>query len=282
VYKNWEDEAAKSQNKKLLPMTRLWLSVVPRKMGRLFGRVRAIPKNILSSSPYLSKWTTIKKKVSDYKAAQVDGREEELPDIEGPTGAGVDENGDDDERMVEAADAMRARDVKRNERYVPGVDKESLLIIEHFIKLFPQSVSGVGIQSESDSTSGAGRKREFCEIDGLNDTAAEQDGFGAPAAKKVSKSSLIIDLSRSAVLHHQENMAFSKSHFEYQKETRLQDISRRDVKDNREIEYRERQDEINQERYLTEQTRLAETRQDNKEMQSTFADILTNLLGKLQ
>ena len=48
-----------------------------------------------------------------------------------------------------------------------------------------------------------------------------------------------------------------------------------------EVEYRERRDRINQERYMTEQRRLSETRQDNKEIQKTFASIFIILINKL-
>jgi hypothetical protein len=111
-------------------------------MGKKFGRVRATANNILA------KWTAIRKKVSDYKAAQVDGREEELPDREGPTGGGFDESGVEDERMVAADAAEVVRESKSNTRYVAGVDEESMKIIQYFIELFPQSVTGIGLMTE--------------------------------------------------------------------------------------------------------------------------------------
>ena len=98
-YKNWDDGAKLSQSKKLIPISKLWLIHIPNLMGKKFGRVRATPNNLLASSPYQSKWIAIRRKVSDYKAAQVDGREDELPDIEGPTGGGVDENGLDEQHQ---------------------------------------------------------------------------------------------------------------------------------------------------------------------------------------
>jgi hypothetical protein len=128
-------------------------------MGNSFGRVRVTPNNLLANSPYQSKCLAIRKKVSDFKAAQVDGREEELPDREGPTGGGLDENGIEDERSVKAAIADASRDSKRDNRYVTtGIGDETMKIINHFIELFPESVSGI---------SGVGRKRESYEIEGL-------------------------------------------------------------------------------------------------------------------
>ena len=105
--------------------------------------------------------------------------------------------------MVKAAHVEAARDLKRNNRYlIADVDEESMKIIQHFIATFPESVSGIGLMTENESTSGAGRKRNACDVDGLNETALLEDFLGSPPAKKVSKSSLIIDLTRTAVLHH--------------------------------------------------------------------------------
>ena len=280
-YKSWEIDSKKSQNKKLIPISKLWLVHIPCLMGKNFGRVRATPNNTLANSPYQSKWLAIRKKVSDYKASQVDGREEELPDIEGPTGGGADEDGVPDDRMVAAAAAESARDTKRDARYTSGVDEESMKVIQYFIDTFPQSVSGIGLVSESDLNSGAGSKRNFCEIEGLRDTAVKEDSIAGPPAIKVSKSSLIIDLTRTAVLHHEENMAFNSVNFEYQKQSRLDDITRREERDRREVEYRDRQDAVNHQRYNTEQERLAEQRRESLNVQTTFAGILSNLLNKI-
>ena len=216
-YKAWDDGAKLSQSKKLILISKLWLVHIADLMGKKFGRVYATPNNFLASSPYQSKWIAIRRKVSDYKAAQVDSREDELPDIEGPTGGGVDENGLDDPRMVAASAAVVVRDGKRNLRYADGVDEECMKIIKHFMDTFPQSVSGVGLMSESDLTSGAGSKREFCQMDGFRESDVQQNSAegGDGAAKKVSKASLIIDLIRAAVQYHEENMNFSKSNFEY-------------------------------------------------------------------
>ena len=282
AFKNWDDQAKASQSKKLCSLSKLWLVHIPFLMGKSFGRVRACPKEQLASSPYQSKWLVLRKKVSDYNAAQVDGREEELPDIEGPTGGGFDENGVEDERMSIAAASEAARDHKRNNRYINvDVDEESLKIIKLFNNTFPESVSGIGLMSESEATTGGEKKREYCQVNGLDSSALAEDFLGSPPAKKVSKASLIIDLTKTSIKQHEEMMTFNKSNLEYQKEIRMQDIARRESHSKREIEYRDRQDSVNQERYLTEQARLVEARQDAKEMQTTFSGILTNLLGKL-
>ena len=164
-YRSWEDGAKLSQNKKLIPISKLWLTHIPHLMGKRFGRERTTPNNVLANSPYQSKW--MGKKVSDYKAAQVDGREEELPDIEGPTGGGLNEDGVDDDRMIASAAAETAREMKRNSRYVAGIDEESLKIIQYFMEVFPQSVSGIGLMTESEMNFRTGSKKKFCEIERL-------------------------------------------------------------------------------------------------------------------
>ena len=78
----------KSQDKKLMQVSKMWLTEIPALMGKAFGKVRLTPSNSLGSLPYKAKWQDIRKRVSDFKAAQPDGREDELPDIEGPMGAG--------------------------------------------------------------------------------------------------------------------------------------------------------------------------------------------------
>lgn len=236
-YRSWKDGAKLSQNKKLIPISKLWLTHIPHLMGKRFGRVRATPNNALAISPYQSKWMGIRRKVSDYKAAQVDGREEELPDIEGPAGGGLNEDGVDDDRMIAPAAAETAREMKRNSRYVAGIDEESLKIIQYFMKVFPQSVSGIGLMTESVMNFGTGSKREFCEIEGLRDTAAKEDVGDGPPGEKVSKSSLIIYLTRTATLHHEESIAFNRVTFEYQKQTRIDDMVKREDRNLREIEY---------------------------------------------
>ena len=206
--------------------------------------------------------------------AQVDGREEELPDVEGPTGGGLNEDGAEDDRMVAAAAAEIAREKKRNYRYVAEIEEESLKIIQYFMEIFPQSVLGVGLMTESELNTGTGSKREFCEIEGLRDTAAKEDVGAGPPVKKVSKSSLIIDLTRTAAQHHEESMAFSKVAFEYQKQVRIDDMAKREERERREIEYRNKQDSINNEQY-------EESRKGNLNIQNTFANILTNLIIKI-
>ena len=74
----------KSQDKKLSQITKMWLVEIPALMAIDYGKVRLTPSNSMGSSRYKSKWQDIRKKISDYKAAQPDGREEELPDVEGP------------------------------------------------------------------------------------------------------------------------------------------------------------------------------------------------------
>ena len=263
-----------SQSKKLCSLSKVWLVNIPVLMGKSFGKVRASPKDQLSNSPYQSKWILLRRKVSDYNAAQVDGREEELPDVEGPTGGGVDENGVEDARMLSAAVVDKVRDAKRNNRFVNAdIDEDTLKIIKFFDESFPESVSGVGLMSENQATGGGDRKRGSCNVDGLNNDALADD-LGAPTAKKVTKSSLIIDLTKTSIQQHEELIAFNRSNVEYQKEIRSEDIARRHGRDIRELQYREKQDLIVQQRY-------AETREDAKEMQGTFADILKTLMTKL-
>ena len=173
-----------SQSKKLCSLSKVWLVKIPLLMGNSFGKVRSSPKDQLANSPYQSKWILLRRKVSDYNAAQVDGREEELPNVEGPTGGAVDENGLEDDRMLNAAAVDKARDVKRNNRFVNAdIDKETLKIINFFNESFPESVSGVGLMSETEATGGGDRKRGFCNIDGLNNDALADDPTGPPTKK---------------------------------------------------------------------------------------------------
>ena len=132
--------------------------------------------------------------------------------------------------------------------------------------------------SESEATTGGEKKREYCQVNGLDSSALAEDFLGSPP-EKVSKASLIIDLTKTSIKQHEEMMTSNKSNLEYQKRIRMQDIARRESHSKREIEYRDRQDSVNQERYLTEQARLVEAGQDAKEMQTTFSGILTNWLG---
>ena len=175
-------------------------------MGNDFGRVRLTPSNSMGSSPYKSKWQDIRKKVSDFKAAQPDGREEELPDSGGPTGGGLDENGIEDERTEKAGELERISAAKRNERYLEKIDKESLIVIKYFIKTYPHSITGIGLMSENDLITGVGRKRESCEILGLNDSTVVGGVDDAATTKKISKSSLILDLTKTAVAHHEHGI----------------------------------------------------------------------------
>ena len=176
--------------------------------------------------------------------------------------------------MLSAAVVDKGRDAKRNNRFVnAGIDEDTLKIIKFFNESFPESVSRVGLMSENEATGGGDRKRGSCNVDGLNNDALADD-LGAPAAKKVTKSSLIIDLTKTSIQQHEELMAFNRSNVEYQKEIRTEDIARRHGRDIRELQYREKQDLIVQQRY-------AETREDAKEMQGTFADILKTLMTKL-
>ena len=131
----------------------------------------------------------------------------------------------------------------------------------------------MGLISESEATGGGDRKRGSCNTDGLNNDALTED-LGAPAAKKITKSSLIIDLTKTSIQQHDELMAFNRSNVEYQREITTEDIARRHSRDVRELQYHENQDIIVLQRY-------AETREDAKEMQGTFADILKTLMTKL-
>ena len=60
----------KCQDKKHIQISKMWLVVIPALMAMDFGRVLLTPSNSSGSSPYKSKWQDIRKKVSDFKAAQ--------------------------------------------------------------------------------------------------------------------------------------------------------------------------------------------------------------------
>lgn len=287
-YKKWEVLCEKSQDKKLCQITKMWLVEIPALMATDFGRVRLTPSNSMGSSPYKSKWQDIRKKVSDYKAAQPDGREEELPDSEAPTGGGLDENGIEDERTERAGELEQISAVKRNERYLENIDKESLIVIEYFMKTYPQSITGVGIMSENDLITGAGRKRESCQILGMHDSTVLGGVDDVSTVKKISKSSLIMDLTKTAVAHHEESMEFQRMNFEYQKESRKEDIERLNARDVREVNYRDQLDireqgryNAEQERLALEQTRLITAQEDTKNINAILGGFLTSMLAKL-
>ena len=62
--------------------------------------------------------------------------------------------------------------------------------------------------SETEATGGVDGKRGFCNIDGLNNDALADDPTGPPT-KKISKSSFIIDLTKTSIQQQEKMMAFS-------------------------------------------------------------------------
>ena len=149
------------------------------------------------------------------------------------------------------------------------------------MKMCPQSITCIGLMTERELVSGVGRKRELCEIAGLDNTMAEGGVVDVPKVRKPNKASLILDLTRTAVAHHEENMLFQRSHFEFEKESRLSEITRRAASEERRVEYRDRQDERDQERYVAEQSRLASAQQDTKDINNLLAGFLTSIVAKL-
>ena len=51
----------KSQDKKLVQISKMWLVEIPALMGKDYGKVRLTPSNNMGSSPYKSKWQDIRK-----------------------------------------------------------------------------------------------------------------------------------------------------------------------------------------------------------------------------
>ena len=142
--------------------------------------------------------------------------------------------------------------------------------------------------TENDLISGVGRKRESCEILGLNDSTVVGGVGDAPTTKKISKSSLILDFRKTAVTHHEESMEFQKMNFEYQKKSRREDIDRLNARDVREVKYREQLDFREKERYTAEQerltleqTRLISAQNDTKNINAILGGFLTSMLTKL-
>ena len=135
---------------------------------------------------------------------------------------------------------------------------------------------------------GAGRKRESCEISGLCNSTVASEVKDAPIPKKVSKSSLILDLTRTAVAHHEESIAFERMSFDYQRETRKEDIERSNDRDVPEVDYRERVDIRDQERYdaeqarlVLEQARLVSAQKNATDFNLTLGGFLTSMIAKL-
>ena len=115
---------------------------------------------------------------------------------------------------------------------------------------------------------------DLCEIAGLDNTIAEGGVVDVPKVKKSN-------LTRTAVAHHEGNLVFQRSHFEIEKESRLSEISRHAAREERRVEYRNRQDERDQERYVAEQTRLAIAQQDMKDINNLLAGFLISVVAKL-
>ena len=76
-------------------------------------------------------------------------------------------------------------------------------------------------------------------------------------------------------------MVFQRSHFEFEKESRLADITRHAAREEKRVEYRDRQDERDQERYVAEQTRLASAQRDTNDINNLLAGFVTSIVAKL-
>ena len=83
-------------------------------------------------------------------------------------------------------------------------------------------------------------------------------------------------------------MEFQWNHFEYQKEARKEDVARLNARDVRKVDYRERLNIRDQERYDAEQTRLAReqirlisAQNDARNMNDVLGTFLTSIAAKL-
>jgi hypothetical protein len=85
-------------------------------------------------------------------------------------------------------------------------------ICEYFIKLFPFSISGVGVKSESEMMSGAGRKRTSPSD---SDVSSVSDGF----ANRVSKKQAIETLTTKMDEQHNSTMNYMRQRDEFNRQT---------------------------------------------------------------
>ena len=133
-----------------------------------------------------------------------------------------------------------------------------------------------------------------CSVSAQKSVEITSESFQTPsqsAKKKIFRST-----NAQIVLDNMKKMSEKSAKVEAQKESKLTTLglnkleTKAETKSEsaatsieiaQEVEYRERRDRINQERYMTEQRRLSETRQDNKEIQKTFASIFIILINKL-
>ena len=83
-------------------------------------------------------------------------------------------------------------------------------------------------------------------------------------------------------------MEFQRNHFEYQEEARKEDVARLNARDVRKVDYRERLNIRDQERYDAEQTRLAReqirlisAQNDARNMNDVLGTFLTSIAAKL-
>ena len=65
-YRELETEKEKSVKVKSTSQTKVWLEIIPKKMGKFFGAIRTTPNSQVGASPYKSQLQSIKALVSDY------------------------------------------------------------------------------------------------------------------------------------------------------------------------------------------------------------------------
>ena len=73
-YRKWEVSCEKSQDKKLIQISKMWLVEIPALMAKDFGRVRLIQSNAVVSSPYKSPNPNRKSVISKLRSLMAEGK----------------------------------------------------------------------------------------------------------------------------------------------------------------------------------------------------------------
>jgi hypothetical protein len=141
-----------------------WCQLVPKMMAKEFGSSRftpgvtdKMPDGALQYSPYQKRFIAIRSFVSDKKHLEVDGPHEDRAMEEAPSGGGNDEDGNPDPAMIAYEERVRQKEERFQDRLKkkwPVKTNEMIELISHYEKLFPNSIAGSGIVSESDLMSG--------------------------------------------------------------------------------------------------------------------------------
>lgn len=215
AYKEWEEQCKKDHTLTLKTnVSELWCNVIPFKVGMLSttenddDKFLRLSGEASASSVYKKMFDSIKKAASDLRHfLSEDPREDEELDEDGPTGGGLEEDGQLDERSV-AADLKANQKRERIQRRLETgkMSAEVKEIAEYYILIFPNSLTGVGIRSERDLTEGIGRKRDsnVLKKDTPNSDMS-MDGSSSEGSGRETKAKVLKKLMQKSDDNHRSN-----------------------------------------------------------------------------